>query len=318
MWHYAVRRLIMTLPILVGVTVICFALIQIAPGDPIQLLLRPDTSPEDIARLRAYYGLDRPVAVQYLLWVWHALGGNLGIAISTNQPVAEEVARAFSNTIVIALIAAFLAYTIALVLGFAAASRPGGPVDRAVSLVSVMAVSLPTYWVAIVLVIVFAVTLNWLPAMGMGASGSANFNYFRWSDFRYALLPIIAMALPSIAIMTRTTQASLSEIMNRDFIEALRSKGLHEHQVVLHALRNVLPSSLAMIGLELGYLLGGSILVETVFNWPGTGSLLGKAIQMRDIPLLQGTILMLASVFVLLNIIVDLLQSMIDPRIRRN
>lgn len=317
MWLYALRRLVMTIPILFGVTVICFALVQIAPGDPVQNLVRPDANPEDVARLRAYYGLDQPVVVQYVMWLWRVLQGDMGMSIANNAPVAAEVLRAFGNTIVIAMISVVFAFLASMVLGTIAATRQGGVVDRLVTALAVFGISVPTFWLAVVLVIVFAVNLNWLPATGMGAGGSDGFNYFDWEDFRFAIMPIIAFALPPLAIMTRTTRSSLSEILNQDFIQTLRAKGLSEFSIILHAIRNIMPSAIAMLGLQLGYLIGGSVLVETVFTWPGTGFLLNKAILTRDIPLLQGTILVLATVFVLINLVVDLVQSLVDPRIKR-
>jgi peptide/nickel transport system permease protein len=317
MWLYAVRRLIMTIPILLGVTIICFALVQIAPGDPVQNLVRPDANPEDVARLRAYYGLDQPVVIQYVLWLGRVLTGDFGVSIANNMPVAGEVLRAFFNTFTIALISVVIAFVLSMILGIVAASRQGGIVDRAVTALAVFGISVPTFWLAVVLVIIFAVKLNWLPATGMGASGSENFNYLDWNDFKFAVMPIIALALPPLAIMTRTTRSSLSEIFNQDFIQTLRAKGLSEFAIITHAVRNIMPSAIAMLGLQLGYLVGGSVLVETVFTWPGTGFLLNKAILTRDIPLLQGTILVLATVFVLINLVVDLVQSIVDPRIKR-
>jgi peptide/nickel transport system permease protein len=233
------------------------------------------------------------------------------------MPVAAEVMRAFGNTIVIALISVVLAFIVSLILGTVAAVRQGGIVDRLVTALAVFGISVPTFWLAVVLVIFFAVELNWLPATGMG-SGSDTFNYLDWNDFKFAIMPIIALALPPLAIMTRTTRASLSEILNQDFIQTLRAKGLSEFSIITHAIRNIMPSAVAMLGLQLGYLIGGSVLVETVFTWPGTGFLLNKAILSRDIPLLQGTILVLAGAFVLINLVVDLAQSLVDPRIKRS
>lgn len=315
---YALRRLILTIPILLGVTVICFALVQLAPGDPVQSLVRPDATPEQIQTLRAYYGLDQPVVVQYFMWLWRVIGGDFGMSISTNLPVVNEVLRAFTNTIVVALISVVVAFIASLVLGTIAAVRQGGIIDRLVTAIAVFGISVPTFWLAVVLVIFFAVELNWLPATGMGSSGSDTFNWFDWNDFKFAIMPIIALALPPLAIMTRTTRSSLSEILNQDFIQTLRAKGLSQFAIITHAIRNIMPSAVAMLGLQLGYLIGGSVLVETVFTWPGTGFLLNKAILARDIPLLQGTILVLATAFVLINLVVDLAQSLVDPRIKRS
>lgn len=317
MWLYAFRRLILTVPILLGVTVICFALVQIAPGDPIQNLLSPTATAEDAARLRAAYGLDRPLVIQYVIWLGKVLTGDMGVSIANNSPVMSEVMRAFGNTIVIALIAVVLAFVLSMILGILAAYYAGSLLDRVVTAVAVFGISVPAFWLGVALVIVFAVHLYWLPAAGMGKDGSHGFNYFSWDDFQYAVLPIITLALPPLGIMTRTTRASLAEVLTQDFVLTLRAKGLTELQILIHATRNIMPAAVAMLGLQLGYLIGGSVLVETVFNWPGTGYLLNKAILTRDIPLLQGTILVLATAFVLINLAVDLGQAMIDPRIQR-
>jgi peptide/nickel transport system permease protein len=318
MWLYALRRLILTIPILFGVTVICFALVHIAPGDPIQNLLSPTASAADADRLRAAYGLDRPIPIQYLIWIGKVFVGDLGQSIANNSPVSGEVIRAFFNTITIALISVVLAFVFSMILGVIAAYKTGTWVDKLITAVAVFGISVPTFWLGVVLVIVFAVNLYWLPATGMGASGSENFSYLRWADFKFAIMPIIALALPPLGIMTRTTRSSLAEILNQDFIQTLRAKGLSEFLIMRHAVRNIMPQAVAMLGLQLGYLIGGSVLVETVFTWPGTGFLLNKAILTRDIPLLQGTILVLATAFVLINLVVDLAQSVIDPRIKRS
>ncbi|MEH2549195.1 peptide/nickel transport system permease protein [Bradyrhizobium sp. AZCC 2262] len=318
MWLYTLRRILMTVPILFGVTIICFALVHIAPGDPIQNLLPPDATEADAARMRSFYGLDRPVPIQYLVWLGNVLRGDFGFSISNNSAVLGEISRAFGNTVVVAIVSVLLAFSLSLVLGIIAAYNKGGTIDKIITAISVFGISVPMFWLGVVLVIIFAVELNWLPATGMGAQGSENFSYFRWADLRFAVLPIIALTLPPLAIMTRTTRSTVAEILNHDFIQTLRAKGLRERSVVSHVVRNAMPQVLAMLGLQLGYLLGGSVLVETVFTWPGTGFLLNKAILTRDIPLLQGTILFLAVVFVGINLVVDLLQSLIDPRIKRN
>jgi peptide/nickel transport system permease protein len=318
MWLYAGRRIVLTIPILLGVTIICFALVKIAPGDPIQNLLSPTASAEDAARLRAAYGLDKPVVVQYFIWLGKVCVGDLGMSISDNVPVAGDVLRAFVNTIVIALISVVLAFVVSMTFGIIAAYRAGKLSDRLITAVAVFGISVPPFWLAVVLVIFFAVDLSWLPATGMGASGSESFSYFRWDDFKFAIMPIIALALPPLGIMTRTTRSSIAEILNQDFIQTLRAKGLSEAQVIVHAIVNIMPQAIAMLGLQLGYLIGGSVLVETVFTWPGAGYLLNKAVLTRDIPLLQGTILVLATAFVLINLVVDLIQSLIDPRLKRS
>ena len=224
--------------------------------------------------------------------------------------------RAFISIAGIGFGVAAMLTIISIVLGVTAAYKIGGPVDRIVTAVSVFGISVPTFWLGVVLVIIFAVNLKWLPATGMGA-GNGGFNYFAWDDLKFALMPIVALALPPLGIMTRTTRSTIAEILNQEFVQTLRAKGMSEWRIIRHALRNASAQIFAMFGLQLGYLIGGSVLVETVFTWPGTGYLLNKAILTRDIPLLQGTILVLATAFVLINLVVDLAQSLVDPRLKR-
>jgi peptide/nickel transport system permease protein len=292
-------------------------LIYLAPGDPVQSLLPPDATAKDIAELKHAYGLDKPIPIQYVIWLGHALTGNLGRSIQTNQPVLDEVTRALANTIPIAVISVVLAFVLALGLGILAATRVGGVLDRVSTAIAVIGISVPQFWLGVILVIVFAVELGWLPATGMGSAGSDHFSWFRWSESKYAIMPIIALTMTPLGILMRTTRSSIAEMLALDFIQTLRAKGLGSTAIVVHAIRNALPQIMAMLGLQLGYLIGGSILVETVFTWPGTGFLLNKAILTRDIPLLQGTILVLAMAFVLINLFVDLLQTSVDPRIKR-
>ena len=211
-----------------------------------------------------------------------------------------------------------LAFIVGYTMGAIAGCFPGRAVDRVVTGAAVVGVSLPNYWLGIVLVILFAVELMALPATGMGSKGSAQFSIFRWSDAQYLVLPVVTLSLIPVGIIARTTRAAVSEVLNQDFVTTLRAKGLSEIAVIRHVLKNSAPQVLAVMGLQFGYLMGGSILVETVFTWPGSGFMLSKAIINRDIPVLQGTILFLAMIFVATNLVVDLLQSMIDPRIRRS
>lgn len=318
MWAYAARRILYAIPIALGVTIICFGLVFLAPGDPVAMLLPPDASAEDAAYLRKVYGFDQPIPVQYFKWLMRALTGDLGTSLQTNRPVLDEVMRALSNTIVISLGAVLLAFSLAFVLGIVAGYYAGRPADRVVTAVSVFGVSVPNYWLGIVLIIVFAVELRVLPATGMGSAGSDGFSLFNWGQAKYAILPIVTMSMVPLGIIMRNTRAAIAEVLANDFVQTLRAKGLSELAVIRHAVRNAFPQILAVMGLQFGYLVGGSILIETIFTWPGTGFLLSKAILTRDIPVLQGSILVLALCFVATNLAVDLLQTAIDPRIKRN
>jgi peptide/nickel transport system permease protein len=317
MWNYAIRRIMLAIPIALGVTVICFCLVYLAPGDPVQNLLPPDASQADVAYLMHAYGLDQPMPIQYAKWLLHALSGDFGKSIQTSRPVLGEVLHALGNTLVVSTGAVMLAFPLALSLGTLAAYFIGRAPDRFATGVAVIGISVPNYWFAIVLIIIFAVELRVLPATGMGSEGSAGFNPLQWSQIRYAVLPVCATALVPLGIITRSTRAAVADTLSQEYILTLRAKGLRGWGVLRHALRNALPQVLTVMGLQFGYLVGGSILIETIFTWPGTGFLLSKAILTRDIPMLQGAMLVLALWFVLINLVVDLLQTSIDPRIKR-
>jgi peptide/nickel transport system permease protein len=317
MWYYAVRRIMLAIPIAIGVTIICFALVYLAPGDPVQNLLPPDASQADVIYLKHAYGLDQPIPIQYVKWLLRALSGDFGVSIQTNRPVLGEVVHALANTLVVSVGAVLLAFPLALMLGTLAAYYVGRAPDRVATGIAVIGISVPNYWFAIVLIIIFAVELHVLPATGMGSEGSAGFNPLHWSQLKYAVLPVLATALVPLGIIMRSTRAAVADTLSQEFILTLRAKGLSGFAVLRHALRNALPQVLTVMGLQFGYLVGGSILIETIFTWPGTGFLLNKAILTRDIPMLQGAMLVLALWFVVINLVVDLLQTAIDPRIKR-
>ena len=317
MWLYAARRLLLAVPIALGVTIMCFGLIYLSPGDPLQALLPPEATQSDIAYLKRVYGFDKPIPVQYLKWVSRASIGDFGKSIETDRPVLGEVMRALSHTLIVSVGAVLIAFPLALALGTLAAFHLGRPPDRFATLASVVGVSVPNYWLGIVLIIVFAVELGVLPSSGMGSEGSAGFDVTKWAQLRYAVLPVMTTALVPLGILMRTTRAAVAEVLSQDFMLTLRAKGLGRPTIVCHALRNALPQVLAVMGLQFGYLVGGSILIETIFNWPGTGFLMSKAILTRDIPLLQGALLVLAMLFVMINLVVDLLQTAFDPRVKR-
>jgi peptide/nickel transport system permease protein len=317
MGKYVLRRILYAVPIAFGVSVVCFSLVYIAPGDPLQTVLPPDATAETIAIVKHAYGFDKPLPVQFLIWLGHVVMGDFGVSIATRRPVILEVSQALANTSLLALFAVPLAFVTGYAMGAVAGWFPGRWIDRVVTGGAVVGVSLPNYWLGIVLVIFFAVEWMVLPATGMGPNGSASFDLLAWSDARFLVLPVVTLAMIPIGVIARTTRGAVAEVRNQDFVQTLRAKGLSEWAVLRHVLKNALPPVMAVMGLQFGYLLGGSILVETVFTWPGSGFLLSKAIINRDVPVLQGTILTLAMVFVAVNLVVDLLQSLVDPRIRR-
>ena len=313
MWAYTLRRILYGVPILLGVSIIVFALVQLAPGDAATLLIPPEAPKEVADQIRAKLGLDKPVYVQYVLWLGRLARGDLGASIVTNMPVAGELLSALGNTLVLAIPAALLGFTLGTVLGALAAFHRGTVLDRIFSATAITGVSLPHYWVGIVLVAVFAVVWNVLPAQGMGPSGFPR----TWAQFRHMILPVVTLSLIPMGVVSRLVRANVLEILSQEFVGSLQAKGLLERRVLTHVMKNAAPSALALMGLQFGYLLGGSILVETVYNWPGSGGLLNLAIFRRDIPVLSGTIVAIAAIFVVINIVVDVLQALIDPRIRR-
>ena len=314
MYFYFLKRLGLVIPIAISVTVVCFSLVYLAPGDPLSAILPSDASIELIEKLKKEYGLDKPIPVQYVIWLGKALIGDLGTSIATGRPVSSEIGRAISNTLVLAFFGSAIGFSLGLAFGTIAGYKQGSWIDKTVTGIAVAGVSVPHYWLGMVLVIIFSVILGWLPAMGAGPSGE-----WAWDleHIKHVLLPAITISVIPTAIVTRTVRALVADILGREFVTALRAKGLTDRGVFIHVVKNAAPTSLAVMGVQLGYLMGGSILVETVFSWPGTGFLLNTAIFQRDIPLLQGTILVLALFFVGLNLVVDLIQTALDPRIKR-
>jgi peptide/nickel transport system permease protein len=317
MLAYLLRRVLYTLPIMAGVALVCFALVHLAPGDPLVSILPADASEDLQNQLRTLYGFDRSLPEQFFSWVWRALQGDLGTSIASNRPVTTEVMTAVVNTLRLAVVATLIGFFFGCLFGFVAGYFRNSWVDRGASLLSVLGVSVPHYWLGMVLVIVFAAQLNWLPATGAGPGGSDHWAW-DWEHVKHLLLPAITMSVIPMGIVARTVRALVAEILAQEFVVGLRAKGLTHFGVFRHVVKNAAPTALAVMGLQLGYLLGGSILIETVFAWPGTGFLLNSAIFQRDLPLLQGTILVLAMFFVVLNVVVDIIQSLLDPRIARS
>jgi peptide/nickel transport system permease protein len=313
---FLLRRLLYTLPIMLGVALVCFALVHLSPGDPLVSILPPDASADLQTQLRTLYGFDRSYPEQFASWIWRAVQGDLGTSIATGRPVTDEVLKAVGNTLRLAVLATLIGFVLGCLFGFVAGYFQNSWVDKAASLTSVLGVSVPHYWLGMVLVIVFAVQLNWLPPSGAGPGSSADWAW-NWEHLRHMILPAVTMSVIPMGIIARTVRALVAEILAQEFIVGLRAKGLTDLGIFWHVVKNAAPTALAVMGLQLGYLLGGSILIETVFSWPGTGFLLNSAIFQRDLPLLQGTILVLATFFVVLNLVVDVVQTLLDPRIAR-
>ena len=313
---FLLRRLLYTLPIMLGVALVCFGLVHLAPGDPLVSILPPDASGELQAELRTLYGFDRSYPEQFASWVWRAVQGDLGTSIASGRAVTDEVLKAVGNTLRLAVFATLIGFVFGCLFGFVAGYFQNSWIDRLASITAVLGVSVPHYWLGMVMVIVFAVILGWLPPGGAGPGGSADWAW-DWVHMQHLVLPAVTMSVIPMGIISRTVRALVADILAQEFIVGLRAKGLTDVGIFWHVVKNAAPTALAVMGLQLGYLLGGSILIETVFSWPGAGFLLNSAIFQRDLPLLQGTILVLAMFFVVLNLLVDVVQSTLDPRIAR-
>lgn len=313
MLGYLLRRVLYAVPIALAVSLVCFLLVHIAPGDPVSAIVPADAPQEVVDQIRRDYGLDQPLPVQFGIWLSRVVQGDLGKSLATGRAVWSDLSVAVVNTLRLALAASFIGFVLGTVLGGLAGVFRGTWVDRVAVGIAVAGVSVPHYWLGMVLVVVFSVNLQALPAMGAGPEVWA----WDWAHLQHLLLPAVTLSVIPMGIVTRTLRGIVAEIMGQDFVTTLRGKGMLRRTVFLHVVKNAAPNALAIMGLQLGYLMGGSILVETVFSWPGTGFLLNSAIFQRDIPVLQGTILVLALFFVALNLLVDLMQTALDPRIRR-
>ena len=314
MLAFIAKRLVLVIPVVLAVALVCFLLVHIAPGDPLVSVLPPDASAALAEQMKRAYGFDRPLPVQFGIWLWKAVHGDLGSSIASGRSVTEEVLRAVGNTLMLAAVAAVFGFAFGLLFGFLAGYYRDSWVDRLVTGIAIAGVSMPHYWLGMVLVILFSVQLGWLPAVGTAPGDWA----WDWAHLQYLVLPAATMSMIPMGIVTRTVRALVGDLLSQEFVLALRAKGLGEGRIFVHVAKNAAPTAIAVMGLQLGDLLGGSILIETVFSWPGTGFLLNSAIFQRDLPLLQGTILVLALFFVFLNLLVDVLQAAIDPRIKRS
>ncbi len=315
MWSYVARRLLFVIPTLLGVSIIMFSLLHVVPGDPLAGLLPLQSGPAEREQLARELGFDKPVVVQYGKWISKAVRGDLGRSLTTSRPIGPQVLFALKNTFILAITAGVLSMALGIILGTIAGFHQGRWPDKVASAIAITGLSLPNYWVAIILIIVFGAVLGVLPSQGMATIGGAGSSAL--DVMKHMVIPVIALMMISLGIITRMVRASVLEVLNQEYVTALRAKGLMPFHVVLHVVKNAAPPVVTVVGLDIGYLLGGSILVESVVNWPGAGGLVNYAIQQRDITLIQGTVLILASFFVIINVIVDFLNTVIDPRIRR-
>ncbi len=308
-----VRRLGMAIPTLLGVTAVIFLLMSVLPGDPLAGLLAPDASAADRAALAEQMGLNRPLPVRYVNWLGDIAQGDFGYSPYRRRDVAELLGAAYANTLRLAFAAIILGMTVGLTLGTLAAWHRGRLADRLVTSFAMGGISVPSYWIAILLIIVFSATLKWLPASGMHSNDASGLVDY----LKHVSMPALASAFVSIGVTTRMTRASLVETYGQDFVDLLRAKGLSSVQILLHVAKTAASPVITVAGLQVGFLLGGSVLIETIFSWPGVGQLIYGAIAARDFAVLQAGVLLIAVTFVLMNLLVDVVQLIIDPRLRK-
>jgi ABC-type dipeptide/oligopeptide/nickel transport system permease component len=312
--RFLVRRLLLLVPVLMGVSVIVFLVLHLAPGDPAEIMLGAQATQEDRMRLRGELGLDDPLHVQYGRWLGHVVRGDLGRSLWMRRPVLGEVLVRLKATLILTGTALLLSSSAGVALGILSATRPNSLLDRTSTVASLFGASMPVFWLGIVLMVIFSLTLGWLPASGMYAPyGGGDLGDL----LRHLVLPALTLAAASVTIVARLTRSAMLEVLGQDYIRTARAKGLVERRVVVrHALKNALVPIVTVIGVQAGYLLGGAVLTETVFAWPGVGTLMVQGILARDIPLVQGCVLVVALTFVLVNLFVDALYAWLDPRIR--
>jgi len=305
MLTFIVRRLLLAVPVLLGVVFVVMLTVDLLPGDAVTLMLGEHATQDAVAKLRDHLGLDKPFLVRYLEYVGRVVRGDLGRSIQQNRPVAAELADAWPATLELTIAALVLAAAAGIVAGVASAIWPNSIFDALARLGSLFGLSMPIFWTGLVLIVVFSLWLNWLPVGGAGS-------------LTHLILPAVTLALPSVAMIARMTRAAVLDVLREDYVRTARAKGLGEFWVLArHALRNAFIPILTLLGLQSGQLMGGAVLTETVFAWPGLGRLMVKAIFARDYILLQGAVLMFALAFVVINLLVDLSYGLLDPRIGR-
>ncbi len=307
---YILRRLLAVIPTLLGVALLVFLITRLTPGDPARQIAGAEASPERVAELRRELGLDRPVLVQFGAFLGNAARGDLGRSLLTDRPVVDELASRFPTTFTVTTVSMAIVLVVGLPLGVVSAARRHSAVDAAATLVALFGVSMPIFWTAIMGILVFAVKLQWLPVGGLDGP------IWTVEGAKAYVLPCLTLAAIPIALVARLTRSSMLEVLDREYVVVARAKGLGERRVVVaHALKNALLPVVTFVGLQYGFLLGGAVVTETIFALPGVGRLVVTSIGQRDYPIIQGAVLMIAVIFVAINLVVDLLYAWLDPRI---
>ncbi|HMM42791.1 MAG TPA: ABC transporter permease [Thermomicrobiales bacterium] len=305
MGRFLIQRFLATIPVVLGVTIAVFAMLHLVPGDPVQMMLGEfQTSPEQIEKLKAQLYLDEPLPQQYGRYLTNALQGDLGYSIRSKRPVMDEIKDNLPSTLVLTLSGLGVAIVIGMSLGIVAAVKQNTWADLSAMIIAMLGVSMPSFWLGLLLIFAFSLKLEWFPATGGG-------------DFRHLILPAVTLGLGASAIIARLTRSTMLEVLRQEYIVTARAKGLRGSVVILrHALRNAMIPTVTILGLQFGQLLAGTVVIETVFGRPGIGRLIVSAILEKDFPLVQGIVLFIAISYVLINLLVDVLYAVLDPRIR--
>ncbi|PFG62969.1 peptide/nickel transport system permease protein [Thioclava sp. ES.031] len=314
MGSYILKRLLLAVPVILGITVIVFLIMAMIPGDPATAILGSYATPENVAKLNRDLGLDQPLVARYSIWLWNMLHGDFGQSFSLNRPVIDEVLERFNNTLILAGTSFVLCTVFGILAGVVSAARQYGFADKAITFVVLLGISIPSFFLGMMMILIFAVDLQWLPVSGMYAIyGGGDL-----PDLLHHLtMPALALAVVATGVVARLSRSAMLEVLRQDFIRTARAKGVKEGRVIWgHALRAAMVSIIPVLGIQAGFVLSGAVYIEIVFQWPGIGRMLVDAILQRDILLVQGGVVFVAACYVIFNIIVDVAQSLLDPRIK--
>ncbi|HEU4494597.1 MAG TPA: ABC transporter permease [Rubrobacteraceae bacterium] len=332
MAEYIGRRVLQIIPVLLGVSIVVFFMVRAIPGDPAQLLLGQQATQEQVQQVRQNMGLDKPIIVQYGIFLADALRGDLGDSIVTGRPVTMELLARFPATLELTAFAMLVAVLVGVPVGVISAVKQYSWLDKFTSVLALTGISMPIFWLAMILIVIFFVNLGWLPFPGRLGTGYAvtsitglvlvdslltlNFPAF-WDGLKHLIMPAIALGTIPMAIIMRMTRSSMLEVMGEDYVRTARAKGVVPWRVIFkHALRNAMLPTVTVIGLQAGLLMGGALITETIFSWPGVGQIAYQSVYQRDYAMVQGVVLYGAALFVLVNLLVDVLYAVLDPRVR--
>lgn len=314
MGAYILKRLISAIPVLLGITVIVFLIMAMIPGDPATAILGSYATPENVEKLNRDLGLDKPLVTRYFIWLGNMLSGDFGRSFSLNRPVIDEILDRFNATLILAGVSFVLCTLLGILAGVVSAARQYGLADKAITFTVLIGISVPSFFLGMMMILVFAVNLRWLPVSGMYA-------IYGGGDLldlaRHLVMPALALAVVATGVIARLSRSAMLEVLRQDYIRTARAKGVHERRVIMgHALRAAMVSIIPVLGIQAGFVLSGSVYIEIVFQWPGVGRMLVDAILKRDILLVQGGVVFVAAAYVFFNIAVDVAQSLLDPRIK--